>query len=54
MTEKIQQQEKQATEFDELSDEALDRAPDGVPPACCYFSSGGGGWVRPRPPRDKS
>ena len=54
MIERIQQQEQQAAEVDELSDEALDRAPDGVPLACTYFSSGGGGWVRPRPPRDKS
>ena len=54
MNERIEQQEQQALEADELSDEALDRAPEGGGPFCTGFTSGSGGWVRPRAPRDKS
>ena len=54
MTERIEQQEKPAAEIDELSDEALDRAPERGSPFCTFFSSGSGGWVRPRAPKEKS
>ena len=54
MNQSVERQEQQAAEFDELSDEALDRVPDSPPPFCTYFTSGGGGWVRPRAPKDKS
>ena len=54
MNERIEPQEQQAVEVDELSDEALDRAPERGSPFCTYLTSGGGGWVRPRAPSDKS
>jgi hypothetical protein len=54
MNEKIEPQEQPAAEVDELSDEALDRAPERGSPFCTFLSSGSGGWLRLRAPRDKS
>ena len=54
MNERIEPQEQQAEEVDELSDEALDRAPERGSPFCTFLCSGSGGWVRPWAPRDKS
>ena len=54
MIERIEQQEQPAAEVDDLSDEALDRAPERGSPFCTFFSSGSGGWVRPRAPKEKS